>query len=66
VVGIRVETGPNSRTGKRLLSWVVAGIIACIVIAEALIAFGGHRKLTKESRPGWFPSRDFPIRFRGY
>lgn len=57
VVGIRVETGPASRTGKRLLSWIVAGIITCIVIAEALIAFGGHRRVLREPRPArWFYS----------
>jgi hypothetical protein len=43
VIGIRVETGPASRTGKRLLTWIVAGILACITAAEALIVFGGHR-----------------------
>jgi hypothetical protein len=44
VVAIRVEAGPSSRAGKRLLTWIVAGILACITAAEALIVFGGHRK----------------------
>jgi hypothetical protein len=44
VVAIRVEAGPNSRAGRRLLTWIVAGILASIIAAEALIVFGGHRK----------------------
>ena len=44
VIGIRVESGPTSRTGKRLLTWIVAGILACVLAAEALIVFGGHRR----------------------
>ncbi len=43
VIGIRVESGPSSRMGKRLLTWIVAGILTCITAAEALIIFGGHR-----------------------
>ena len=43
VVGIRVESGPASRAGKRLLTWIVAGILACIAAAETLMVFGGHR-----------------------
>lgn len=43
VIGIRVESGPTSRTGKWILTWVVAGILACIAAAETLIVFGGHR-----------------------
>lgn len=43
VVGIRVESGPTSRFGKRLMTWIVAGILAAITAAEALIVFGGHR-----------------------
>ena len=44
VIGIRVESGPTSRTGKRLLTWIVASILACVLAAEALIVFGGHRR----------------------
>ena len=50
VIGIRFETGPTSRTGKRLLTWVVAGILACVTAAEALIVFGGHRKAGRDTR----------------
>ena len=50
VIGIRVETGPTSRTGKRLLTWIVAGILTCITAAEALMLFGGHRKSGREHR----------------
>lgn len=49
VIGIRIESGPASRTGKRLLTWIVAGLLACITAAEALIVFGGHR--TPARRP---------------
>jgi hypothetical protein len=45
VIGIRVESGPSSRTGKRLLTWAVAGILVCVIGAEALIVFGGHRRI---------------------
>jgi hypothetical protein len=55
VIAIRVEAGPSSRAGKRLLTWIVAGILACITAAEALIVFGGHRKggrdLQKQFQP---------------
>lgn len=43
VIGIRVESGPASRTGGRILTWIAAGILACIAAAETLIVFGGHR-----------------------
>jgi hypothetical protein len=56
VIGIRVETGPTSRAGKRLLTWVVAGILACIAAAETLMVFGGHR--TAASRRPAFVPRD--------
>jgi hypothetical protein len=48
VIGIRVETGPISRAGKRLLTWVVASILICVMAAEALIVFGGHRKIVRD------------------
>lgn len=50
VIGIRVETGPTSRTGKRLLTWIVAGILACVIAGEALIVFGGHRRSGRDAR----------------
>jgi hypothetical protein len=50
VIGIRVETGPSSRTGRRLLTWIVASILACVVAAEALIVFGGHRRIVRDPR----------------
>ena len=50
VIGIRVETGPSSRTGKRLLTWLVASILACVMAAEALIVFGGHRRTIRDTR----------------
>jgi hypothetical protein len=64
VIGIRVETGPASRTGKRLLTWIVAGILTCIVAAEAMIAFGGHRKNGRDHRaaPQQGPAEPFHVR----
>jgi hypothetical protein len=50
VIGIRVESGPTSRTGKRLLTWIVASILICVIAAEALIVFGGHRRIVRDSR----------------
>jgi hypothetical protein len=50
VIGIRVESGPTSRTGKRLLTWIVASILACVTAAEALMVFGGHRKIVRDPR----------------
>jgi hypothetical protein len=50
VIGIRVESGPNSRAGRRLLTWIVASILACIIAAEALIGFGGHRRIVRDAR----------------
>lgn len=67
VIGIRVETGPASRTGKRLLTWIVAGILTCITAAEALIVFGGHRRSgrdTRSIRPKDDPAQ--PRRAQGY
>ncbi len=60
VIGIRVETGPASRAGKRLLTWVVAGILACITAAEALIVFGGHRTAAAR-RNSPFRDRHVPL-----
>jgi len=51
VVGIRVESGPASRAGKRILTWVVAGILACIAAAETLMVFGGHRAAAQKRPP---------------
>lgn len=51
VIGIRVETGPSSRMGKRLLTWIVAGILAAITAAEALIIFGSHRATQRRTLP---------------
>ncbi len=62
VIGIRVETGPSSRAGKRLLTWLVAGILACIAAAETLMVFGGHRAAA--SRRPMFAPRDSPFRDR--
>ena len=50
VIGIRVESGPSSRTGKRLLTWIVASILAFVVAAEAMIIFGGHRRILRDVR----------------
>jgi hypothetical protein len=66
VIGIRVETGPTSRTGKRLLTWVVAGILTCITAAEAVIVFGSHRKSGREIRNGRPQEPVRPIRRRGF
>lgn len=60
VIGIRVETGPSSRAGKRLLTWLVAGILTCIAAAETLMVFGGHRNAASR-RPAL---RDSPFRGR--
>jgi len=49
VIAIRVEVGVQSRTGKRLRTWIVAGILACITAAQALIVLGGHRKSPREN-----------------
>lgn len=62
VIGIRVESGPSSRAGKRLLTWLVAGILACIAAAETLMVFGGHRAAASR-RPILTP-RDSPSRGR--
>jgi hypothetical protein len=53
VIGIRVESGPSSRTGRRLLTWIVASILACVILAEALIVFGGHRRIVRDTRGVW-------------
>jgi hypothetical protein len=50
VVGIRLDE-PKSGRGRRLVRWVVAGILACITLAQALILFGGHRRSGREARP---------------
>jgi hypothetical protein len=50
VIGIRVESGPSSRTGRRLLTWIVASILVCVIAAEALIVFGGHRRILRDAR----------------
>jgi hypothetical protein len=50
VIGIRVESGPSSRTGKRLLTWIVASILVFVLAAEALIIFGGHRRVLRDTR----------------
>jgi hypothetical protein len=50
VIGIRVERGPTSRTGRRLLTWIVASILVCVIMAEALIVFGGHRRILRDPR----------------
>ncbi len=50
VIGIRVESGPRSRTGRRLLTWIVASILACVIAAEALLVFGGHRRIVRDPR----------------
>jgi hypothetical protein len=50
VIGIRVESGPSSRTGRRLLTWIVASILACVIAAEALLVFGGHRRILRDPR----------------
>jgi len=58
VIGIRVESGPSSRTGRRLLTWIVASILACVILAEALIVFGGHRRIVNVPLPrGRVPAR---------
>jgi hypothetical protein len=51
VIGIRVESGPSSRTGRRLLTWAVAGILTCVIGAEALMVFGGHRRIISAPPP---------------
>jgi hypothetical protein len=50
VVGIRLDE-PKSGRAKRLVRWVVAGILTCVTLAQALVLFGGHRKSGRESRP---------------
>jgi hypothetical protein len=50
VIGIRVESGPSSRTGRRLLTWLVASILAFVIAAEALLVFGGHRRIIRDPR----------------
>ena len=49
VIGIRVEGGPSSRVGKRLFTWIVAGILVCVITAEALLMFG-HRRIIRDPR----------------
>jgi hypothetical protein len=49
VIGIRVESGPSSRVGKRLFTWTVAGILVCVITAEALLMFG-HRRIIRDPR----------------
>jgi len=51
VIGIRIESGPSSRTARRLLTWLVASILACVILAEALIVFGGHRRFVNTPLP---------------
>lgn len=51
VIGIRVESGLSSRTGRRLLTWLVASILACVILAEALIVFGAHRRFVNTPLP---------------
>lgn len=50
VIAIRLEAEGPSRAGRRLRTWVVAGILACITAAQALIVLGGHRKSAREPR----------------
>ncbi len=50
VVGIRLDE-PKSNRAKRMLRWVVAGILACVTLAQGLIVFGGHRKSAREAKP---------------
>jgi hypothetical protein len=49
VIGIRVES-VKSRTGRRLLTWIVASILAFVLAAEALLVFGGHRRIIRDAR----------------
>ena len=51
VIAIRVEVGLHAPASKRFLSWIVAGILACVIAAELLIALGGHRKSGRDARP---------------
>lgn len=50
VIGIRVETGTQSRAWRRVLAWFAAGILACVAAAMALIMLGGHKRSTRDSR----------------
>jgi hypothetical protein len=43
VVGIRLDEPKRNRT-RRMLRWIVAGILTCVTLAQGLILFGGHRK----------------------
>lgn len=53
VIGIRVESGTQSRAWRRVLVWFAAGILACVAAAMALIMMGGHRKALRDARaPG--------------
>lgn len=61
VVGIRSEVGAQSRTGRRVLAWIAAGILACVALALALIVEGAHRRLregnpTPHSAPARIPN----------
>lgn len=51
VIAIRVDIGLHAPASKRFLSWIVAGILACVIAAELLIALGGHRKSGRDTRP---------------
>lgn len=58
VIGIRLEVGAQSRTGRRVLTWIAAGILACVGAALALIVEGAHRRL----REGHPPAHAVPVR----
>jgi len=50
VVGIRLDE-PKSNRAKRMLRWIVAGILACVTLAQGLMLFSGHRKGARETKP---------------
>jgi hypothetical protein len=62
VISIRPEVGAQSRTGKRVLAWIAAGILACVAAALALILVGGHRRGWRDVRTPRTQEEPLPVR----
>lgn len=62
VISIRPEVGAQSRTGRRVLAWIAAGILACLAAALALILVGGHRRGLRDLRTPRAQEEPVPVR----
>ncbi len=62
VISIRPEVGAQSRTGRRVLAWIAAGILACVAAALALILVGSHRRAQRDMRTPRAQEEPLPAR----